>query len=333
MKTGVLLKSLVIVALMSSWAITQEPGSPPKSADTIHPVRLSMIVIDHSNHSIDKLSKDAIELLEDGVPQTVTSLSKDNRPADYAVAIDTTGSVRDLLKHEIEAVQLLINQDNPANEIFIERFVSSSKIETVQEFTSDRRKLIDALDTLYVEEGQSAVIDGVYLAVKHVAEHRPSPDRRRAVVVITDGEDRNSYYNESRLLELIRATDVQVFVVGIVDLLDDRPRPNRPSSKDAAEKLLTSLARESGGRVFFPKNVKEVRQAVTEILHDLNEQFLMVYQSTGNSSTNNFRKIALKIPATRDGQDFKAVIRPGYFLNPPELESLEKEKKKKKKSE
>ena len=333
MKIGVLPKSLVMVALMSCWANSQEPASPAKNVDASRPVKLSLIVTDRSNHSVDNVSKDAIELLEDSVPQTVTTLSKDNRPADYAVAIDTTGSVRDLLKHEIEAVQLLINQDNPANEIFIERFVSSSKIETVQEFTSDRRKLIDALDTLYVEEGQSAVIDGVYLAVKHVAEHRPGPDRRRAVVVITDGEDRNSYYNESRLLELIRATDVQVFVIGIVDLLDDRPRSNGPSSKDAAEKLLTSLARESGGRVFFPKNVKEVRQAVTEILHDLNEQFLIVYQSTGNSSTDNFRKIALKIPATRDGQDFKAVIRPGYFLNPPELESLEKEKKKKKKAE
>ena len=95
----------------------------------------------------------------------------------------------------IDAAKTIINSNRPGDESFLERFISSDKIETVQDFTSNKDALFNGLDTLYIEGGQTAVIDGVYLAAEHVAQYKKGSDddrRRRALIVVTDGEDRAS---------------------------------------------------------------------------------------------------------------------------------------------
>ena len=324
---------LVILGLFVRCAegVAQEPNVATHNPQPTPSVKLSLLVRDRADHSVANLTKEAIEIFEDNVPQTVISLSKDQRPVDYALVIDNTGSVRPLFPQILNAAKSLIDHNNLADQTFIERFISSNKIETVQEFTSDKARLMDGLDSLYIEIGQSAVIDGIYLALRHVAEHKPGPDRRRALVVITDGDDRNSYYSENQLMRLIRATDVQPFVIGIVDLLDNRAPLVGLSQEDKAKKLLTNLAREGGGRTYFPRNVLEVQHAVAEIVHDLHEQYMFGYESTGGASPENFRNIAVRISKTDGNERLTAIARSGYFVNPPDLDSLDGEKKKNKK--
>ena len=72
----------------------------------------------------------------------------------------------------IDAAKTIINSNKRGDETFLERFISSDKIETVQDFTANKDQLMDGLDQLYVEGGQTAVIDGVYLAAEHVAEYK-----------------------------------------------------------------------------------------------------------------------------------------------------------------
>ena len=87
----------------------------------------------------------------------------------------------------------------------------------MQDFTANRAALIDALDEMYVEGGQSAITDALYLGAEHLAKRKGDwpMTRRRALVLITDGEDRANKYKHEQLLAKLRETDAQVFVVAL----------------------------------------------------------------------------------------------------------------------
>jgi Ca-activated chloride channel family protein len=285
----------------------QEPITQKRSGPT---TRLSLIVTNSFNHSIDEVRKDDIQIFENGVPQTISLFEKDERPIDYALVVDNSGSFGPILEPAIIAARLVVNSNRDLDETFIERFISNDKIETVQEFTSDKSKLINGLESLYVEKGQSAVVDALYLAVQHTAGHRPDDEkRRRAVVVFTDCEERASYYSSDRLFRLIRENNVQVFVVGVVELLGKQRGPLIiKNSREKAEKLANRIAEESGGRVFFPKDGKELKGAVEEIVHDLHTQYLVGYERT-IKPTKGFRKITVSITTKSSSEPLLPIIR------------------------
>ena len=109
------------------------------------------------------------------------------------------------------------------DETFLVRFISSDKIETVQDFTASKDLLLDGLESLYVEGGQTAVIDAVYLSAERIAEYKKGDDndrRRRALIVVTDGEDRVSFYKQEQLFARLREADVQIYVIGFVSELE-----------------------------------------------------------------------------------------------------------------
>ncbi len=326
MKAGVLQKSLAIAILIAfrSWAISQEPGAPAKPADASRTVKLSLIVTDRANHALDDLSKESIQLFEDKTPQAVSLFAKDDRPVDYAIVIDATGSFRKLLDPATAAARLLVDNNRDSDETYIERFISSNKIETVQEFTSDKALLSRSLGQIYVEGGQSAILDAVYVAVEHTASHRPG-NERKALVLFTDGEDRQSYYSETQVFELLRARDVQIFIIGIVGALDDNHTSIRLSPREKAEKLLKRLAVETGGRVFLPKNLDELRAAAVEIAHSLHTQYVIGYEASIGPGKENFRPVEAKIVGR---EKLTAITRSGFFVNPPDLSTKDKKKSK-----
>src|SRR5262249_28651084 len=164
-------------------------------------VTLHVRVIDRNNHPINNIPKGDFRILEDGVSQPIFSFTEEEVPVVYGLAVDTSGSLRSQLTQVIDAAKTIVNSNKKGDETFLERFIDREKIENLQEFTGDKAALLDAVDNLYVEGGQTAVIDGVYLAAEHVAEYRKGTDddrRRRALIVVTDGEDRASYYNQSQ---------------------------------------------------------------------------------------------------------------------------------------
>src|SRR5207253_8172968 len=138
---------------------------------------------------------------------------------------------------------------------------------------------IKGLNSLYIRGGQSAVNDAVYLAVMHASERKLVAERRHALVLITDGEDRQSYYSDNQLFELLQEKDVQVFIIGIVKQLDNTPRQIGLDPQTKATRLLKQIARVSGGRVFFPRNKDELNQAAEDIVHDLHFQYIVGYES------------------------------------------------------
>jgi Ca-activated chloride channel family protein len=268
-------------------------------------VTLHVRVIDRNNHPINHLRKDDFRILEDGVPQQIFSFTEEEVPVIYGLAVDTSGSVRPIFEQILDATRTIINSNKRDDETFLERFISSDKIETVQDFTASKDLLLDGIGNLYIEGGQTAVIDGVYLAAEHVAQYKKGNDndrRRRALIVVTDGEDRASYYNESQLFQTLREEDVQIFVIGFVNELDSDRGFVRKSPKDKAMALLSRIAGETGGRVFYPQSIAELPQVANEIVRDLRTQYVISYDPTNKAHDGTYRaiKVTVEQPSVSD---------------------------------
>jgi Ca-activated chloride channel family protein len=305
--------SLLLLPLSSSLA--QEPQPSPAQLPT-QLVTMSLIVTDKDHHSVDEVRQEEIQLKDDKQTPAIVSFSKDTRSVDYGLVVDTTGSFRKVFPTVLEAAKSLVNMNHADDETFIETFVDTDKIEKPQEFTSDKNKLSNVLDSLFVSGGQSAIIDAVYIAIQHTAEYRKgSAQRRRALVLFTDGEDRNSYYTSDKLVKLLRENDVQVFIVGLVKQLDEHSSTNRMSPRQKAELLLNRIAEESGGRVFFPEDGKELATAIAEIQHDLHSQYLIAFETQTKPGEKGFRKVEVKVASSNGREKLTAITRPGYFVN------------------
>jgi Ca-activated chloride channel homolog len=314
--------AIVLVVAGAGSSFGQQPQPTPSPSGRT--VNLPLIIVDKSNQSVDDVQKDELRVFENKTPQTVASFVKAERAVDYGIAIDNSGSFKSLLPVVLKAVELLVKNQRDDDACFIERFISSDKIEKVQDFTSDKTELLKPLTKLYIEDGQSAVIDAIYIAVQHIAERPRNAQRRRALVVFTDGEDRASYYTRDQLVKLLRAADVQLFIIGLVGELDTLSI-TRPSAQQKARDFLKLIARESGGRVFFPEKKNQISDALGEVFHDLHIQYDISYQST-DPSTENFHPVRIEIIESPSRKDVTAITRPGYYLKPPEIGEKEKQK-------
>jgi len=282
-------------------------------------VTLHVRVIDRNNRPINRIGKGEFTVLEDGVPQQIFSFTEEEVPVIYGLAVDTSGSVRPQFQQIIDAAKTIINSNKKGDETFIERFISSDKIETVQDFTPSKDLLLDGLDTLYVEGGQTAVVDGVYLAAEHVVEYKKGGDddrRRRALIVVTDGEDRASYYQETQLFQRLREEDVQIFVIGFVNELDAEKGLIRKSPRDKAVALINRLATDTGGRAFFPQSVSELPQIANEIVRDLRTQYVLSYDPTNKAHDGTYRSIKVSV-AQPGGEKRIALTRNGRTAGTP----------------
>src|SRR5712691_6461351 len=281
-------------------------------------VTLHVRVIDRNNHPINNIAKGDFKIFEDGVPQPVFSFTEEEVPVIYGLAVDTSGSLRSQLNQVIDAAKTIINSNKRGDETFLERFIDRDKIENLQEFTPNKDLLLDAVDNLYVEGGQTAVIDGVYLAAEHVAEYQKRSEddrRRRALIVVTDGEDRASYYNEIQLFQRLSEEDVQIYVIGFVNELDADKGFIRKSPKEKAVNLLNRIASETGGRAFYPQSISELPQVANEIVRDLRTQYVVSYDPTNKAHDGTYRAIKVVV-ADVPGQKRIALTRSGRTANP-----------------
>jgi Ca-activated chloride channel homolog len=273
-------------------------------------VTLNVRVIDRNNRPIDNVRQTDFHVYEDGVEQPIMDFTREEVPISYGLAVDTSGSLRSQLQSVIDAGKTIINSNRPGDETFLVRFISSDKIMTEQDFTSNKDLLMDGLDNFYVEGGQTAIIDAVYLTAEHVAEYKKGNDqdhRRRALIVITDGEDRNSFYKQEQLFARLREEDVQIYVIGFVNELDKESGFIRKSPKDRAVALINKLASETGGRAFFPNSIADLPQIAKEIVRDLRTQYVLSYNPTNRAQDGSYRAIRVNV-VDAPGQDKRIAL-------------------------
>ncbi|HEV7475821.1 MAG TPA: VWA domain-containing protein [Pyrinomonadaceae bacterium] len=277
-------------------------------------VTLNVRVIDRNNRPIDNVRQNDFHVFEDGVVQPIESFTREEVPISYGLAIDTSGSLRSQLQGVIDAGKTIISSNRSGDETFLVRFISSDKIETVQDFTPNKDLLVDGLESLYVEGGQTAIIDAVYLTAEHVAEYKKGDDsdrRRRALIVITDGEDRSSFYSQEKLFARLREEDVQIYVIGFVRELDKEGGLIRKSPRDKAVNLINKLATETGGRAFFPERLAELPGIASEIVRDLRTQYVLSYNPTNKLRDGSFRAIKVVVDDAASQDKHIALTRNG----------------------
>lgn len=274
-------------------------------------VRLNVMVTDKEGRPVEGLKQEQFQVTEDGVQQTITGFSAEEPPLLYGIVMDNSGSMRSQIDHLVKAAQKMVNGNREGDETFIIRFIDSEKIETVLEPTPNKAKLSAALEKLFIEGGNTALVDAVYLSVQKAASHAKSDRaRRRAIILLSDGEERNSFYKKDQLFKLLLEHNVQIFTIGMVGNLDDSRGPGQPSNKLKATDFLKKLAKETGGMAFFPKT-RELQQVADEILMRLRKQYVIEYVPANTTDKKGARKISVAV-TNAAGDKLEVTTRTGY---------------------
>lgn len=298
-------------------------------------VNLNVRVVDRNNRSIGNLRQEDFKVYEDNVVQPIEFFTRSEVPTNYSLVIDNSGSLRPQLEKVIEASKIIIGTNRPDDETSIIRFVSSENIEILQNFTPDKTLLNEALDNLFIEGGQTAIIDAIYLAADSITNYEkkrdPNDRKRRALILVSDGEDRDSFYKEQQLFNLLKETDVQIYAVGFIGDLDKEGGFISKSPQGKAKAFLERLAEVTGGKVYFPNNVSELNGIAASIATELRTQYSIGYAPTNDRKDGSFRNIKVAVADGPNKQKRIAVTRTGRIANAensnaPSLQNTKKQK-------
>jgi Ca-activated chloride channel family protein len=295
--------------LTGSQAVAQTPQPSEPNVDHSRTVVLNVRVADANGRAMTEVGEDSFRVAEDGIPQKITFFSKAEIPITYGLVIDCSGSLRTQLEGVVQAGTKIVESSRAEDEAFLIRFISTDKIEMVQDITTSKRRLVDGLSNLYVEGGLTAVTDAVYLAAERLVKRRveDSSMRRYALVLVTDGEDRSSQYKKEQLFDLLGSADIQIYAIGFTGAVKEK-------SKEPAKEFLTRLATTTGGRVFFPSSNNELGSIADEIINDLRTQYVIGYIPTDQKAATSFHKVEVSIADDRNKEKRIAITRLGYSV-------------------
>jgi Ca-activated chloride channel family protein len=156
-------------------------------------------------------------------------------------------------------------------------------------------------------KGRTALLDGIYLGL---SEMRTARNAKRALLIISDGGDNNSLYNERDIKRLVREADTQLYSIGIFDPFEYRSRTveelNGPS-------LLTEVTELTGGRVFVVENLNELPDIATKIGSELRNQYILGYRPSNKPHDARWRKIKVKMRAPKGRPPLSIYAKTGYY--------------------
>jgi len=270
-------------------------------------VLLDVTVIDQNNTPVMNLKKEDFSVYEDKVKQTVDNVSREEVPVSFGLVIDTSGSMRTKLQTVSDASVSLIKQMRVDDEAFVASF--KAEPELVQDFTADRRELEDAISELYTSGG-TALLDAIIATADYAQEK--GKRRRKALVVISDGLEKNSSVKEKEVMEAIKEDEVQVYLVGFIDEeMEEKSLFGKSPAKKAKE-LLSRIADDSGGRAYFPKDISEIPAIAAQIAKDLRTQYVVSYYPSNDKRDGTFRNIQVSVNS-QGSRKLIARTRRGYY--------------------
>jgi Ca-activated chloride channel homolog len=275
-------------------------------------VNLDVTVVDQNNNPVFDMKKEDFAVFEDKIKQNIDSISREEVPLSFGVVIDTSGSMRAKLQTVSDAALDLIKQMKTDDEAFLSQF--KAEPELVQDFTSDKRELEEALGELFTSGG-TALLDAIIATADYAQEKAIARDgqrRRKALIVISDGLEKNSTVKEKEVLEALKEDEVQVYLVGFIDEDEEGKSLFGKSSSKKAKDLLSRLAEDSGGRAFFPKELSEMKAIANQIAKDRRTQYIISYYPTNEKRDGTFRSIKVSIEQ-KGSRKLIARTRNGYY--------------------
>ena len=271
-------------------------------------VALYASVVDRNNHFISGLERSHFRVLEDGVEQKIESFAQEDVPVSMGIVLDLSGSMRGKIEQVNRAALAFVLAGNADDEFFLIGF--NDDVELLQDFTNDIDEISDALENTVVA-GKTHLYDAIYLGVEKAQTGVKS---KKALVVITDGNDDTSYFSLKELIAKIQESDVQVFCVGLVDELPRKSIFGRWSNSEAKKyhDALVNISEETGGNAFFPRTTSGIHDIVQEIARDLRGQYSIGYLSSNTARDGAFRTIKIELPGKKTNE-IRIRHRRGYF--------------------
>ena len=313
----ILLLSLVVLYPLG---LVGQDKSLNKNSKLEAPFELSanLMVLDSNNQPVGGIRVEDVRLFEDNIEQKLTRFVIKKPGLDVVLVVDNTGSLRTQMKRVEEAAILLVVNLGAADEAQIIRFVDSDRIEIVEEWTSSKAKLIEAVKTkLYTEGGKSAVIDAVYLAVESLkTRNKPDRSQRTAIVLISDGEDRESFYDQKQLHEFLKGTNIQIFTIALTGQIptNEYILPSA-DKKRTAENLAKNLGGTAGGNTYILEKVTDdsLMKVMQGVMIELRAQYLISYIPT-NQKRNSTRKLRIEVADGPNGEKRRVFVRESYYV-------------------
>ncbi|MGE0130818.1 MAG: VWA domain-containing protein [Blastocatellales bacterium] len=268
-------------------------------------VTVNVSVTDKQYRQITGLGREHFEVFEDKVRQQIEFFSDDDKPVSVGIVFDLSGSMSNKISRAREALKAFVDTCHNDDDFFLVTF--NDRATLLAEFT-DGQTVLNKL-SFAEPRGQTALYDATYLGAEKVKEGRHD---KRAILIISDGQDNSSRYNYGELKKLLKENDVQIYCIGITEeyaaagsMMDMQGRA-----------VLDEIARSTGGMAFYPSAYGELEDAVTRIALVLRHQYSIGYVPVNEQRDGKWRKIKVRVHAPKGMPSLVVRSKEGYYATP-----------------
>ncbi len=265
---------------------------------------VNVTVTDPYNRLVTGLEPDNFRVFEDNVEQELVTFSAEDVPISIGVIFDFSGSMANKVAKAREAAVQFFKTANPQDEFFLVSF--NERAELTSTFTNSVEDLQSRL-MLTAPRGRTALLDAIYLGLSQM---RGAHNAKRALLILSDGGDNHSRYNESDIKRLVREADTQLYAIGIFDPLGYR---NRTPEELNGPSLLSEITEMTGGRVFAVERLEDLPDIASKIGMELRNQYVLGYRPSNKTRDARWRKIKIRLRAPRGLPPLTVYAKTGYY--------------------
>jgi Ca-activated chloride channel family protein len=291
--------------------------APPRAQPTPRPpifevgieiIQLNVSVTDSAGRYVTGLQKNEFTVFEDGVKQELSIFNHEDLPISLVLIMDTSASMDSKLPTARAAGRRFLNTLRPGDLAQVVQF--NDRTTVLQDFSGEVAKLEAAVDRTEAS-GPTALHNALYVALKELEKQKQAGElRRRAVVLLSDGEDTASLVSDEQVIELARRTEINIYAIS---LRSRGASERRKIEFSRAAHLLTTLTRDTGGQVHFPSSISELDGVYDRIAEELRTQYSLGYSSANRRQDGKWRRIVVRVSG-RD--DLQVRHKLGYYAQP-----------------
>ena len=269
-------------------------------------ITVTVTVTDTYGRYVSGLGKGAFTILDEKKPQEITYFSDDDSPVSVGVIFDVSGSMGgDKIKRARDALSKFIQTSHNMDEYFLIAF--NSRAQLLLDKTRDGNQVLDKL-TFVQTRNNTALYDACYLGVEKVQR---GAHPKRALLLISDGQDNNSRYTFGELRRLLKESDVTLYGIGILSGSDAGS-----SMGMEGQGILDELASVSGGKAFFPRSNAEMDDIFEQIALELRHQYSIGYKPVNFTNDGRWHKIKVRVTPPRGLPRLFVRSKEGYYAVP-----------------
>jgi Ca-activated chloride channel homolog len=268
----------------------------------VNEVNLVFTVTDKHGRFVKDVKQNDLKILDDNKPPKAirSFVSQTDLPLRVGLLIDASNSIRDRFRFEQEAAIEFLNQivRPKSDEAFVIGFDSTAEV--TQDFTNSAEKLSKGVRVLR-PGGGTAMFDAIYFAARDKLMNASSTGpTRRAIILLSDGEDNQSRVTREEAIEMAQRAEVIIYAIST----------NISGVKLRGDKVLERFAETTGGKVFFPFKIQEVSDAFSQIQDELRSQYALSYSPSDFVADGRYRSIEIEAPGKKN---LHVRARKGYY--------------------